>query len=119
LRPLLVNWEETAEDLVRHLQHQVAAAPSDERSRALLAEVLAYPDVPQRFGRREPERPAAPLLTTHFRKGDLELRFFSTFTHFATPQEVALDELRIECSFPADEATAVRCRELFGGGGAA
>jgi transcriptional regulator with XRE-family HTH domain len=114
LKELLVNWEETAEDLVRHLQHQVATVPADERSRALLAEVLAYPDVPRRSRQRELVQPAAPLLTTHFRKGALELRFFSTFTHFATPQEVALDELRIECSFPADEATASRCRELFG-----
>jgi len=114
VKPLLVNWRETAEDLVRHLHQQVAAAPSDERARDLLAEVLAYPDIPPRWRWRELERPAAPLLTTHFRKGELELRFFSTFTHFATPQEIALDEVRIECSFPADDATAALCHTLFG-----
>jgi hypothetical protein len=37
-----------------------------------------------------------------------------TFTTFGTPHDVALEELRIECSFPADEATATACRELFG-----
>jgi hypothetical protein len=40
--------------------------------------------------------------------------FFSTITSFGTPHDVTLEELRIECSFPADEATATACRELFG-----
>jgi hypothetical protein len=30
---------------------------------------------------------------------------FSTITTFGTPQDVTLQELRIECFFPADEAT--------------
>jgi transcriptional regulator with XRE-family HTH domain len=113
LRPVLVNWEETAADLIRHLHHQVAAAPSDERAKALLAEVLGYPGVPAGWQTREIGVPATPLLTTNFRKGDVQLRFFSTITTFGTPHDVTLDELRIECSFPADEATAGVCRERF------
>jgi len=34
------------------------------------------------------------------------LRFFSTITRFGTPRDVTIDELRIECTFPADDATA-------------
>ena len=33
------------------------------------------------------------------------LRLFNTFTTFGTPQDVLLQELRIDMSFPADEAT--------------
>ena len=33
------------------------------------------------------------------------LRLFNTLTTFGTPQDVTLQELRIEMSFPADEAT--------------
>jgi transcriptional regulator with XRE-family HTH domain len=113
LRPVMVNWEETAGDLVRHLHNQVAASPQDERARSLLAEVLAYPGVPARWQTREIGAPATPLLTTVFRKGDVELRYFSTFTTFGSPHDVALEELRIECSFPADEETAATCRRLF------
>jgi transcriptional regulator with XRE-family HTH domain len=115
LRPVLMNWEETAGDLIRHLHNQVAAAPSDERAKTLLEEVLGYPGIPARWRTREIGAPATPLLTTIFRKGDVELRFFSTITSFGTPHDVTLDELRIECSFPADEATAAACRERFGG----
>jgi hypothetical protein len=42
------------------------------------------------------------------------LRFFSTIATFGTPQDVTLEELRIECSFPADDVTERFCRELAG-----
>jgi hypothetical protein len=31
---------------------------------------------------------------------------------FGTPRDVTLDELRIECAFPADQATADLCHAL-------
>jgi transcriptional regulator with XRE-family HTH domain len=113
LRPMMVNWEETAGDLIRHLHNQIAASPSDERAKGLLAEVLAYPGVPAQWRTREIGAPTTPLLTTIFRRGDVELQFFSTITSFGTPHDVTLEELRIECSFPANDATATACRELF------
>lgn len=113
LKPVMVNWEETAGDLIRHLHNQIAATPSDEQSKALLAEVLAYPGVPARWRTREIGAPTTPLLTTIFRRASVELRFFSTLTTFGTPHDVTLEELRIECSFPADDATAMSCRAMF------
>ena len=53
LRPMMVNREETAGDLIRHLHNQIAASPSDERAKGLLAEVLAYPGVPAQWRTRE------------------------------------------------------------------
>jgi hypothetical protein len=50
-----------------------------------------------------------------FRKDGRELRFFSTITTFGTPKDITLEQLRIECSFPADEATERMCRELAAG----
>jgi hypothetical protein len=47
-----------------------------------------------------------------FRKDDRELRFFSTITTVGTARDVTIDELRIECTFPADDATAELCRTL-------
>jgi transcriptional regulator with XRE-family HTH domain len=114
LKPVTVNWEETAEDLIRHLHSQIAALPSDERAKELLEEVLGYPGVPARWRTREIGAPVTPLLTTIFRKDGIELRYFSTITTFATPHDVTLDELRIECAFPADQATAAASRKLFG-----
>jgi transcriptional regulator with XRE-family HTH domain len=116
MRPFVENWEEVARDVVRHLHEQIAAAPSDGKSRALLDEVLAWPGVPPSWQTREAGSMPLPLplLTTNFRARDTVLRFFSTFATFGTSRDVTVDELRIECMFPADEASAALCRSLRG-----
>ena len=50
-----------------------------------------------------------PIIPMHFRKGSTELRLFTTIATLGTPQDITLQELRIESFFPMDEAT----RELF------
>ena len=45
------------------------------------------------------------LLPIHIRTADVELRLFSTIMTLGTPQDVTLQELRIETFFPADEAS--------------
>jgi transcriptional regulator with XRE-family HTH domain len=113
LRPLIVNWEAVAFDLLRELHAEVAGAPLDPRPRALLQQVLGYPGVPSRWRSREVwEAPAEPLWTVTYRKDGRDLTFFWTITTFGTPQDVTLEEVRIECSFPADERTDRLCREL-------
>jgi transcriptional regulator with XRE-family HTH domain len=115
LRAHVVNWEEVAGELLRHLQEAVASAPTDRTAALLLEEMLRYPGVPSHWHARELTAAPAPLLTVVFRKDGRELRFFSTIATFGTPRDITLDELRIECAFPADEATAGFCRELARG----
>ena len=112
LRRGFANWEEVAGDLVRHLHDAVAAVPTDEAMRALLDEALSYPGVSARWRNRDVDVPPSPLLTTVLRAGGDELRFFSTFTRFGTTRDVTLQELHVECCFPADEDTARRSRAL-------
>jgi len=45
------------------------------------------------------------MLSLELRVGNSQLRLFNTFTTFGTPQDVLLQELRLDMSFPADEAT--------------
>jgi transcriptional regulator with XRE-family HTH domain len=112
LRAYVANWEEVALELLRHLQDAVATMPHDREARVLLEEVLSYPGVPSRWSTQDLETLPTPLLTVVFRKHSRELRFFSTIATFGTPRDVTLDELRIECAFPADDATAEFCKEL-------
>jgi hypothetical protein len=88
------------------------AAPADTRLKELLDAVLAYPDVPARWSGRELEITPLPVMTTSFHHNGIELRFFSTLTTFAAARDVTLDEIRIECMFPADDATTAFCRSL-------
>jgi transcriptional regulator with XRE-family HTH domain len=112
MRSAVVNWEEVAGDLIRHLHDEIAAHPGDTKARAVLERALAFPGVPARWGTRDPGGAPPPLLTVEFQKEGRPIRFFSTVTTFGTPRDVTLDELRIECAFPADDATAELCREL-------
>lgn len=112
LRAAVVNWEEVAGDLIRHLHDEVMATPTDSIARGLLDEVLSYPEVPKRWRTRDLDTTPPPLLTVVFRQDQQELRFFSTITTFGTPRDVTLDDLRIECAFPADDTTAEICRTL-------
>lgn len=109
MRPFVENWEEVAGDLISHLHHEAA---TDRTSRALLDEVLAYPDVPARWERRALGAAPLPLMTVTFRKGERRLTFFSTLTLFGASRDITLEELRVECMFPADDETAAFCRAL-------
>ncbi len=112
LRPYIVNWEEVAADMVRRLNQEIDWVPTDDESKALLSEVLAYPGVPAQWRTRDLQTPALPMLTFTFRKGADEVSFFSTWTTFGAPHDVTLEELRIESSFPADERTAQAWAEI-------
>jgi transcriptional regulator with XRE-family HTH domain len=112
LRQAVDNWEEVAGELIRYLHADMVASPTDQLNRDLLEELLRYPNVPTRWRMRELDNTPSPLLTTVMRRDEQELRFFSTITTFATPRDVTLEELRIECCFPDDDATASFCRAL-------
>jgi transcriptional regulator with XRE-family HTH domain len=112
LRGLIANWDEVAGDMIRRLHQESFGPHGTPAARDLIAEVLAYPGVPAHWHSQELTAPTTPLLTLVFRKDDRELRFFSTITTFGTPRDITLEELRIECSYPADEVTANACREL-------
>jgi len=51
------------------------------------------------------------LVPIHIRRDDSELRIFSTIMTLGTPQDVTLQDLRIETFFPADgESEAIWMR---------
>jgi transcriptional regulator with XRE-family HTH domain len=105
LRPFIEDWETVAARIIQRVHREAIANPSDETMKAFLEELLSYPDVPSRWRTPDLEEPLPPLLTIDYRHQSRCFRFFSTITTFGSPQDIALQELRIECFFPADEAT--------------
>ena len=104
LRPFLVNWQEVAIYFLRGVQAD-ASADGTQETAALLQRLLAYPGVPALSHAPALEEPPAPVLVIHFRKGQTSLRLFTIIATLGTPQDVTVQELRIECFFPADAAT--------------
>lgn len=106
LRPFIANWEDLAARLIQRVHREaVTVGPSDSQMAAFLDELLSYPGVPSRW--RTPDLASAPppFLTIDYRWNECAVRLFSMITTFGTPQDLTLQELRIESFFPADEST--------------
>jgi transcriptional regulator with XRE-family HTH domain len=110
LRPLIVNWREVALYFLRGVQAD-ALADGTEETAALLARLLAYPDTPRISQAPAMDEAQGPVLAIHFAKAATSLRLFTTLATLGTPQDVTAQEIRIECFFPADEASAEIFRE--------
>lgn len=104
LRPFIVNWHEFAGSLIQLLHREVAQG-SNVAAAELRDEILAYPDLPSGWKVPHGGANASPVLPMHLRKGELDLAFFTTLTTFAMPRDVALQQLKIECFYPADTRT--------------
>jgi transcriptional regulator with XRE-family HTH domain len=113
LRPFIVDWEQVAGHLI-HTLHGEAASGLHPGTASLLNELLSYPGVPTKWKYPDPSLPMSPLLTLKLRKEETSLCFFSTVTSFATPRDITLQQLRIECFYPADTATEDTARRLAG-----
>ena len=115
LRPFIENWEVVAARMIRRVHREAADNPSDETLKRFVEELLSYPDVPSRWRILDLDGPLPPFLTLNYRWKNSTLRWFSTLTTLGTPLDVALQELRIETLFPADESTRTLVNRLAEG----
>lgn len=91
------NWPEVAHQAAQRLRMESAAgggiAELDE-----VAEKLSLVPLPAQM-------PRGPVVPTIYRAGALRLSLFATLAQFGTPEDLMLDDLRIELYFPADVPT--------------
>ena len=113
MRPFIANWEAVAKSLFQRVYRESVGRVIDDRTRALLAALLAYPDVKTEW-KNPVELSATPVIPIGFVRGDQVLSYFSMVTTVGTPQTIAAQELRIECMFPADAATEAHHRKMMG-----
>jgi transcriptional regulator with XRE-family HTH domain len=111
-RPRLLDWERLAGVLLARLHREALERGNDSELEALRRSLFAYPDIPRSWQQPDLSAPSEPCLTVRVRMDDVELAFLTTMTVFSAPQNVTLDELRIESFFPLDETTRRACRSL-------
>jgi len=109
LRPFLLNWEEVVRYFIRTVEADAASDGSDETA-ALLERLLSYPGVRSLLKISILEESSGPVVPMHFRKDNVALSLFTTLTTLGTPQDITLQELRIESFFAMDDATATTFR---------
>jgi len=104
VQAMIENWPEVAHHTSQRLRTESASRGGDARLDAAI-EALASAPAPE-------QSPIGPVIPTIYRAGDLYLSLFTTIAQFGTPEDLALDDLKIELFFPADEATAQTLRAL-------
>jgi transcriptional regulator with XRE-family HTH domain len=126
LRPFVANWEDSAGHLLRRVQREaqdpIGKSPSKksettkvqiDRSVELFDELMRYPGVPELWQTSHRVVQNTLLLPVHLKRDRLELQFFSTIATLGTAADITLQELRIECMFPADELTEQNWQQLI------
>ena len=112
LRSKVANWEEVARYLVSTTYAEILADGGEPRALAFIEEIMAYPDVPASFRKVRFEDRPSPVLTIDYLVGGKSLSVFTTIATLGTPQDVTLQEVRIECFFPADDRSDALFRSL-------
>ena len=108
-RPFLVNWAEVVRYFIRSIEADAAADGTAETA-ALLERLLSYEGVRPLLKAPAVSPAADPVVPMIFRKGDVSLELFITIATLGTPQDVTLQELRIESFFPMQPDTATILR---------
>ena len=89
------------------MQREAAAAFGDDPLSALIEEVLAYPDMPDIRTLSESagglNHPVIPMVVN---VAGARLSFSTIIATFGTPQDVTLQEIRLETLTPSDAETA-------------
>lgn len=115
MRPFVADWDNVSRILLQRVYRESVGHVIDDNTRRLLDELLAYPDVPRdwRAHHAPSATPTMPVIPLGFVSEGVVLRYFSMVTSVGTPQTIAAQELRLECMFPADDATEARHRQLL------
>lgn len=110
LRPYVGDWENLSSTLLLRLFRETLSASDNEEKRALFERIAAMPSTPGNWRELASRLPSGPTIDLVLQKDGRRWCFFTTVTTFGTPQDITLQELRIESYFPADEATRALCR---------
>lgn len=113
LRPCIANWHEAAPLVLARVRREEATTGRESLSR-LVSQLVEYPGVSGLLREPAPGEVLPPVVALDYAApdGDFRVRLFTLCSTFGTPQDVTTDELRVESSFPADEASAEALRRL-------
>lgn len=116
LRPLIADWSACARHLLLRLQREVLQRPADTALKQLLSSLCSYDGVPADWRVPDLSEPSLATFNLHFQLGEQRYGFLTALTVFNAPQNITVEELRLESYFPLDDATDALCRMLAASG---
>jgi transcriptional regulator with XRE-family HTH domain len=112
LHRFVQNWAEAGPVLLGRLHREAQRLPPSDPLHGLLEEVMTYPGITSEYAPPKIDRTLPPVVALHLKRDEFEARLFGTITTLGTPQDVTLQELRIETFLPADSMTEELARRL-------
>jgi len=111
LWPAIANREAVGRYLARRVRQELALHAIDPATQRLLADIRALQ--PALFEAADTTAPAPaqdagdppPFLPVTLQRDGVTISLFTTLTTLGTPRDAGLQEMRIECFYPADEAS--------------
>lgn len=104
LKPFIPNWEDTASVLLQQLQNELLNT-DEPKGYELFNKFLAWSHIPKDWQHRAGKLDQGPIFEFKIEDKHTALSFFTTLTTFGTPQDITLQELRIESFYPTNDAT--------------
>jgi hypothetical protein len=98
--------------MLNRLRREAAMLSGPHGLNALIEELLSYPGIPDQWRVADWEQPLTPILPMELQKDGLRASLFTMIAMFGTPQDITVDELRLETFFPADPATDALLQQL-------
>lgn len=114
MKPFISNWDDVVASLLERIYRESLGRQIDSETRELLSELGTSAEAETASSGDSPSRPG-PVVPISFHLNGRDLNYFSLVATVGTPQTIAAQELRIECMFPADEATEDQHLALLGG----
>jgi len=112
-------WRKNIENIIEfepYMASRVSRAlntdPQDKKMRALWEEICSYSDDGETSSTGSWNSLPQLLKPIHLKKAGVELKLFTTIATLGAPQDITLQELRIECGFPVDERSEACLQRL-------
>lgn len=112
-RPFIVDWEVSAHKMLARLHRETLEKRHDKELRNLLDRLLVFPGVPSSWCQPDFSFSCEPTATLTLEKDEWRFSFLMTMTSFSAPQNITLEELKIESYFPLDKSTELKCNDLL------
>ena len=112
LWPAIANREAVGRYLARRVRQELALHAIDPATQRLLADIRTLQpalfdaaDAPAQSSPAPDAGDPSPFLPVTLQRDSVTISLFSTLTTLGTPRDAGLQEMRIECFYPADEAS--------------
>ncbi len=112
-------WRKNIQNIVEfepYMASRVSRAlntdPQDKKMRALWEEICSYSDEDETSSSDSWDGLPQLLKPIHLKNNGVELKLFTTIATLGAPQDITLQELRIECGFPVDKASEKCLQQL-------